>query len=120
MIAVNLRSFFLTCKYAVPIMMKQKSGRIINIASQIAQKGGTDHCHYAAAKAGVIGMTKSLAWDLGQYGITVNSIAPGPINTQMMERIRRTEKRENEGFSHTTFWGDRRGGTFRYIFSQFT
>ena len=87
MIAVNLRSFFLTCKYVVPIMMKQKRGRIINIASQIAQKGGTDHCHYAAAKAGVIGLTKSLAWDLGKFGINVNCIAPGPINTQMMESV---------------------------------
>ena len=93
-IAEKLRIFFLTFKFAVPIMIKKKSGRIINIASQIAQKGGTDHCHYAAAKAGVIGMTKSLAWDLGQYGITVNCIAPGPINTQMMESVSEEWRKE--------------------------
>ena len=68
-------------------MIQQRSGRIINISSQIAQKGGTDHCHYAAAKAGVIGMTKALAWDLGKYGITCNCIAPGPIDTQMMDSV---------------------------------
>ena len=87
MIAVNLRSHFLTCKFAIPYMIEQHSGRIINIASQVAQKGGTDHCHYAAAKAGVIGMTKALAWDLGKYGITCNCIAPGPIDTQMMDSV---------------------------------
>ncbi|NLD59967.1 MAG: 3-oxoacyl-ACP reductase FabG [Clostridiales bacterium] len=87
MIAVNLRSQFLTCKYVVPYMISQRSGRIINVSSQIAQKGGTDHCHYAAAKAGVIGMTKALAWDLGKYGITCNCIAPGPIDTQMMDSV---------------------------------
>ncbi|MBR2565007.1 MAG: 3-oxoacyl-ACP reductase FabG [Paenibacillus sp.] len=87
MIAVNLRSHFLTCKYTIPHMIAQKSGRIINIASQVAQKGGTDHCHYAASKAGIIGMTKALAWDLGKYGITCNCIAPGPIDTQMMDSV---------------------------------
>lgn len=87
MLDVNLKSFFLTCKYTVPHMIEQGSGRIINIASQIAQKGGTDHCHYAAAKAGVIGLTKALAWDLGKYGITCNCIAPGPIDTQMMDTV---------------------------------
>ena len=87
MMAVNLRSQFLTCKYFVPYMIQQRSGRIINISSQIAQKGGTDHCHYAAAKAGVIGMTKALAWDLGKNGITCNCIAPGPIDTQMMDSV---------------------------------
>jgi len=84
MMAVNLRSHFLACKYVIPHMIAQRSGRIINVSSQIAQKGGTDHCHYAAAKAGIIGMTKALAWDLGKYGITCNCIAPGPIDTQMI------------------------------------
>lgn len=87
MLSVNLRSQFLTCKYVIPYMIEQKSGRIINISSQIAQKGGTDHCHYAASKAGIIGMTKALAWDLGKYGITCNCIAPGPIDTQMMDSV---------------------------------
>ena len=84
MLAVDLTSVYFTCKYAVPVMMKQRSGRIINIASQIGQKGSVEHCHYAAAKAGMIGFTKSLAWEMGAYGITANCIAPGPIETQLM------------------------------------
>lgn len=84
MIAVNLTSAYFTCKYAVPIMMKQKFGRIINIASQVGQKGSLEHCHYSAAKAGMIGFTKSLAREVGKYNITANCIAPGPIETQLM------------------------------------
>lgn len=84
MIAVDLTSNYFTCKYAVPMMIKQKSGRIINIASQVGQKGSVEHCHYAAAKAGVIGFTKSLAREVGKYNITANCIAPGPIETQLM------------------------------------
>lgn len=84
MLEVDLTSCFLTCKYAVPHMIEQKFGRIINLSSQIAQKGSVEHCHYSAAKAGLIGFTKSLARELGQYHITVNCIAPGPIETQLM------------------------------------
>lgn len=84
MIAVDLTSTFLTCKYAVPHMINQRFGRIINLSSQIAQKGSVEHCHYSAAKAGLIGFTKSLAREVGQYNITVNCIAPGPIETQLM------------------------------------
>ena len=84
MLEVDLTSAFLTCKYAVPYMIKQKFGRIINLSSQIAQKGSVEHCHYGAAKAGLIGFTKSLAREVGQYNITVNCIAPGPIETQLM------------------------------------
>lgn len=84
MLEVDLTSCFLTCKYAVPHMIRQKFGRIINLSSQIAQKGSVEHCHYGAAKAGLIGFTKSLAREVGQYNITVNCIAPGPIETQLM------------------------------------
>jgi len=86
MIEVNLRSVFLTTRYVVPHMIKQGSGRIINIASQLGQKGGREHSHYAASKAGVIGFTKSIALELGQFGITANCIAPGPIETQMLAK----------------------------------
>lgn len=95
MIEVNLKSVFLTTRYVVPHMIPKKFGRIINIASQLGQKGGVEHSHYAAAKAGVIGFTKSIALELGQYGITANCIAPGPIETQMMAGVDegwRTEK----------------------------
>lgn len=84
MLEVDLTSSFLTCKYAVPYMIERRFGRIINLSSQIAQKGSVEHCHYSAAKAGLIGFTKSLARELGQYNITVNCIAPGPIETQLM------------------------------------
>jgi len=92
MIDVDLRSVFLLTRHVVPQMIEQKSGRIINIASQIAQKGGVELSHYAAAKAGVIGFTKSIALELGQYGITANCIAPGPIETQLVAAIDATWK----------------------------
>jgi 3-oxoacyl-[acyl-carrier protein] reductase len=83
MIAVNLRSVFLCCRAAVPPMVEAGFGRIINTASQVGQRGGIGLAHYAAAKAGVIGFTKSLARELGGTGVTANCIAPGPINTPL-------------------------------------
>ncbi|GIN12714.1 3-oxoacyl-ACP reductase [Shouchella clausii] len=87
MIEVNLRSVFLTTRLAIPSMIAQRFGRVINISSQVGQKGSIEHCHYAAAKAGVIGFTKSLAMEVGPYGITANCIAPGPIETQLMSEV---------------------------------
>lgn len=83
MVAVNLRSVFLCCRAAVPPMVEAGFGRIINTASQVGQRGGIGLAHYAAAKAGVIGFTKSLARELGGTGVTANCIAPGPINTPL-------------------------------------
>ncbi|WP_448613907.1 SDR family oxidoreductase [Modestobacter sp. URMC 112] len=83
MIAVNLRSVFLCNRAAVPPMVESGFGRIINTASQVGQRGGAGLAHYAAAKAGVIGFTKSLARELGGTGVTANCIAPGPINTPL-------------------------------------
>ncbi|GGG04021.1 SDR family NAD(P)-dependent oxidoreductase [Paenibacillus abyssi] len=87
MMSVNLRSVFLTTRFAVPHMIEQKFGRIINMASQIGQKGGVEHSHYAASKAGIIGFTKSIAMELGRHGITANCIAPGPIETHVMHTV---------------------------------
>ncbi|MGO1097222.1 SDR family NAD(P)-dependent oxidoreductase [Priestia megaterium] len=87
MINIDLKSVFLTTRAVVPYMIAQKSGRIINIASQIGQKGGVELSHYAAAKAGVIAFTKSIALELGKYNITANCIAPGPIQTQLVDDI---------------------------------
>lgn len=84
MLKVDLTSVFLTCKYSIPFMKMRRFGRIINISSQVAIKGSVEHCHYSAAKAGIIGFTKSLAREVGSYGINVNCIAPGPIETQLM------------------------------------
>ena len=68
MIAVNLRSVFLCCHAGLPPMLEVGFGRIINIASQVGQRGGAGLAHYAAAKAGVIGFTKSLAREVGGTG----------------------------------------------------
>jgi 3-oxoacyl-[acyl-carrier protein] reductase len=83
MIAVNLRSVFLCARAALPPMLGEGSGRIINIASQVGQLGGAGLAHYAAAKAGIIGFTKSLAREVGGTGVTANCIAPGPIQTAL-------------------------------------
>lgn len=83
MVQVNLRSVFLCCREAVGPMVEAGFGRIINIASQVGQRGGAGLAHYAAAKAGVIGFTRSLAREVGGTGVTANCIAPGPVATPL-------------------------------------
>ena len=83
MIAVNLRSVFLCSRVVLPGMISRRWGRIISISSQLAHKGGIELVHYCAAKAGVLGFTRSLAYEVAHYGITVNAICPGPIETDM-------------------------------------
>ncbi|WMJ86352.1 3-oxoacyl-[acyl-carrier-protein] reductase [Anaerocolumna sp. MB42-C2] len=82
-IDTNLKGVFNCLKQVSRLMLKQKSGRIINISSISGVIGNAGQVNYSAAKAGVIGMTKSLAKELGSRGITVNAIAPGYINTDM-------------------------------------
>lgn len=87
MIASDLRSVFLCTRAVLPGMLLQGYGRVINIASQLGQKGGVELAHYSAAKAGVIGFTKALAREVGGRGVTVNCVAPGPIDTDMVAGI---------------------------------
>jgi len=86
-IAVDLTGVFLCCRHVVPGMVARGFGRVINIASQLGIKGGRSLSHYAAAKAGVIGLTKSLALEVAEHGVLVNAIAPGPIETPMVAGI---------------------------------
>jgi 3-oxoacyl-[acyl-carrier protein] reductase len=86
-IDINLKGTFLYCNEVVPLMKKQKSGKIINISSTAGQRGELFHSHYAASKGGVIAFTKSIAVELAQYNINVNSVSPGWVITDMTERI---------------------------------
>lgn len=84
MIAVHLRGCFICCRRAIGSMVEAGSGCIINIASQLGQVGGVELSHYAAAKAGIIGLTKSLAREVSGKGVRVNAVAPGPIKTDLV------------------------------------
>jgi 3-oxoacyl-[acyl-carrier protein] reductase len=84
MIDVNLTSVFLCCRAVLPSMIERRKGRIINLGSNLALKGGERLAHYCAAKAGVHGLTRALALEVAQYGIAVNVIAPGPVETDML------------------------------------
>ncbi len=86
-IDTNLSSVFNTCQLAIPHMIEQKYGRIINISSVIGQTGGFGQTNYAAAKAGLIGFSKSLALETAKHGVTVNCICPGFINTEMVAEM---------------------------------
>lgn len=84
MIAVHLRGCFLCCRRAIGPMLDAGRGVIINIASQLGQIGGVELAHYSAAKAGIIGLTKSLAREVSAQGVRVNAVAPGPIGTDLV------------------------------------
>ena len=86
-ININLTGTFLFTKYTVPIMKKNKFGRIINISSTAGQRGEAFYSHYAASKGGIIAFTKSLAVELGEFNITVNSVAPGWVKTDMTKDV---------------------------------
>ena len=86
-IETNLKGTFLCMKAVTRPMMKQRSGRIINLTSVVALRGNPGQVNYCASKAGVIGMTKSLAREVASRGITVNAIAPGFIETDMTAKL---------------------------------
>lgn len=96
LIDTDLRSVFLCCRWTAPRMVARGSGRIINISSQLGIKGGEGLTHYSAAKAGVIGLTKALARELAPSGVLVNAIAPGPIETPMVDGISAEWKRDKQ------------------------
>jgi 3-oxoacyl-[acyl-carrier protein] reductase len=81
----NLTGAHLCIQQALPVMMKARAGRIINIASVVAQMGNSGQANYVAAKAGLIGLTKAIAMEIASRGITVNAVAPGFIETPMTD-----------------------------------
>lgn len=91
-IDTNLKSVFRMCRLVMRPMMKARTGRIINITSVVGSSGNPGQANYCAAKAGVAGMTRSLAQELGSRGITVNCIAPGLIDTDMTKGLPAAQK----------------------------
>jgi len=86
-LAVDLTGAFNTIRRATPKMMRARFGRIVNVSSVVAHVGGAGQANYAAAKAGLVGLTRSVARELGSRGITANVVAPGPIVTEMTEAM---------------------------------
>lgn len=93
-IDINLKGVFLCSKEAVKIMIKQKYGRIINISSVVAFMGNPGQANYSASKAGIVGITKTVAKEYAARGITVNAVAPGFISTAMTDALTENVKQE--------------------------
>jgi 3-oxoacyl-[acyl-carrier protein] reductase len=91
-ITTNLTSVYRLCRACVRHMMKERRGRIVNLTSVVALTGNPGQANYAAAKAGILGFTKSLARELGSRGITVNAVAPGFIDTDMTRALSEAQR----------------------------
>jgi 3-oxoacyl-[acyl-carrier protein] reductase len=95
---VNLKGAFLFTKALVPAMMKQRSGAIVNIASIVGVRGNAGQANYAASKAGLIGLTKTVAKEYGKRGIRANAVAPGFIQTAMTDKLTEAQKQMQTDF----------------------
>ncbi len=121
---VNLKSVFNCTKAIARSMIKERSGRIINISSVVGQIGNIGQSNYAASKAGVMGFTKTVAKELAGRGITVNAVAPGFINTEMTQRLPGKAKAaflsqipmgrigEPDEVAETVYWLASKGATY--------
>lgn len=109
-IAVGLKGTWLCCRHAVPYMREKRKGKIINVTSASGLKGYFGQTNYASAKAGIVGLTKTLAKELGKYNIQVNCISPRAITRslvtpEVMQNLNITEVRENEALTSSTALG---------------
>ena len=91
-LGVNLKSAFLCCREAARPMLRASTGKIINIASVVGINGNPGQVNYSASKAGLIGLTKTLAKEFGSRGVTVNAVAPGFIRTAMTDKLSEADK----------------------------
>ena len=96
-IAANLKGAFLCMKAVSRLMLKQRYGRIVNLSSVVGLRGNPGQVNYAASKAGIIGMTKSLAKELASRGVTVNAVAPGFIETDMTAALTESARAAAQG-----------------------
>jgi len=87
MFAVHVRGVFLMTRAVLAAMLARGAGVVVNMASQLGQIGGVELVHYSAAKAAIIGLTKSLAREVSAQGVRVNAVAPGPINTPLVKAL---------------------------------
>ncbi|WP_458402397.1 3-oxoacyl-[acyl-carrier-protein] reductase [Candidatus Avelusimicrobium sp.] len=95
-IDVNLNGTFYMSKAALKVMFKQKSGNVVNISSVIGEMGNAGQANYAASKAGIVGLTKSLAKEFGSRGVRVNAVAPGFVRTAMTDAL--SDEMKNKAF----------------------
>ena len=94
LMGVNVRGVWLAAKAVVPQMRKQGSGRIVNISSGVVFMGRPNYLHYVASKGAVVAMTRAMAKELGEFGINVNAITPGPVYTEVPRETVTPEQRE--------------------------
>ena len=93
-INTNLNSMFHMCKAIAPAMVEQGYGRIVNMSSMSAIRGSNRHVHYCAAKAGVLGFTRALSYELAHFGVTVNAVCPGVVETEIIREYADAKREE--------------------------